>query len=125
MTTGSKTSPTSAVFGGRLAALRKKAGLTQPELASLSGISVSSLYRAEQSDPSVSARTMARLALALAVDVGEVYRGEAVALAYRPVSADRAEEQHVEVVGRLDRAAEQDVEVVERLGRIQDTLDED
>lgn len=123
MMTESTALPPPAVFGGKLAALRKTAGLTQPELASLSGVSISSLYRAERSDSSVSAKTMARLALALAVEVGEIYRGDAVVLAYRPVSADRAEEQHVEVVGRLDRAAEQDLEVVEGIARIQSSLD--
>lgn len=92
----------SPVQGGQIADLRRAASLTQPELAVRAGVSTSTVYRAEQSDASIGPRTVARLAAALSVDPSEIYDGEVLPRAGQPVSADRAEEQHREVLSRLD-----------------------
>lgn len=96
------------VLGERIAELRHEAGMTQPELAVRAGISISTLYRAEQSHPSVGSRTVAKLASALSVAATEIYSGDAFVheIPSQPVSAARAEEQHDEVISRLKHIQE-------------------
>lgn len=92
----------SPVLGERITAFRKDASLTQPELAARAGVSISTVYRAERSDPSIGPRMVARIAAALSAEVREIYVGTVVAVAGQPVTAHRAEEQHLEVIRRLD-----------------------
>ena len=100
----------SPVLGKRIIELRKAAGLTQPELALRAGVSVSTLFRAESCDPAIGPRMIARIAAALSVEATEIYSGGVLPTAGQPVTANRAEEQHTEVIGRLDK--------------IQDSIDE-
>lgn len=89
------------VLGGRIVELRRDVGMTQLELAARAGVSISTVYRAEGSVSSVGARTMTRLARALAVAPGDIYVDE-VAEAPATSPAVLAEERHGEVIRRLD-----------------------
>ena len=98
---GHKQSNSSPVLGSRIAALRKKAQLTQPELATRAGVSISTVYRAERSDDSIGPRMVARIALALSVQPDAIYCGDVVMLADGSAVDPKADERHEEVVHKL------------------------
>lgn len=88
--------------GEHIVALRRAASITQPELAARAGVSVSTVYRAEQGHPSIGPRMLARIAAALAVEPGEIHSEDALVRARVPLSAQRAEEQHEEVMRGIE-----------------------
>lgn len=88
----------SKVAGERIVALRRSASMSQPELAARAGVSISTVYRAERGDRSIGPRMVARIAAALAVEPSEIHSGDVLVRAGLPMSAERAEEQHEEVM---------------------------
>lgn len=92
----------STTTGERIVALRRAASLSQPELAARAGVSTSTVYRAERGDSSIGPRMVARIAAALAVDPSEIHSGDVLLRSELPLSAERAEEQHEEVMRGID-----------------------
>lgn len=65
---------TSPVNGAAIKQLRETAGISQQRLATDAGIGMSTLNRAERSDPGLSYRNVVKIANALNVDVSAIYR---------------------------------------------------
>ncbi|WP_051142600.1 helix-turn-helix domain-containing protein [Gryllotalpicola ginsengisoli] len=64
-----------ALFGVRLRRLRSSLGLTQEQLALLTGINPSNLGKIERGTANPSLATMTRIAVALGVDLGTLLSG--------------------------------------------------
>jgi transcriptional regulator with XRE-family HTH domain len=70
------TSDTTTGFGAALKSRRKRLGLTQLEVANLSGVNRETVVRAERGDEGVSVGTLARIARAVGLELAlePVYR---------------------------------------------------
>lgn len=109
-------SPHPHVRGERIARLRREHGLTQLDLAAATGLSISTVYRAEHGDSSIGPRTVARLASALDVQTAEIYDGDVVQLPpARPASS-----KPPETIAELQR---QYSELLQRIESLQASID--
>lgn len=89
------------VRGSELVRLRLDAGWTQFEIARRTGLSVSTVYRAERGDCSISPRTIAMLARELDVPMDAIYSGPVLGFGPK-TDAIRDEHQYQEIIQRLD-----------------------
>lgn len=98
-TIGEEPGPT--VRGSEIIRLRLDAGWTQFEIAQRTGLSVSTIYRAERGDSKVSPRSIATLAREFDVPMDAIYAGPTLGFVSK-AGVIRDEHQYREIIQRLD-----------------------
>lgn len=112
----------SPVLGARITAIREKKwkGMARPKWAALHDISDGTLAKAEKSDPSVSYRSMRKIADALGVHIGEIYSAapdDVAPVATAPAWFTAALDQQTKAITDLAKQVRDLAKTVERLER--------